>query len=116
MIFSSDCRSFIIDGKNFFDEPVKNDIRTYDNVQKIATGQGDDYTTGGLIDFVYFKNYKMIAIDLSKQQLPDADPKAIQQITFTGKLDLAVNTTMFFIIEETKETILDFSQGTVTVL
>ena len=58
----------------------------------------------------------MIAIDLSKQQALDADPRAIQQINFIENLDLAGNTTMFFIIEEAKETILDFSLGTVRVL
>ena len=58
----------------------------------------------------------MIAVDLSKQQALDADPKAIQQINFTANLDRARNTTMFFIIEEAKETVLDFSQGTVKVL
>ena len=58
----------------------------------------------------------MIAIDLSKQQALDADPRAIQQINFTANLDTAGNTTMFFIIEETKETVLDFSQGIVKVL
>ena len=84
---------------------------------KIATGQGDDYTTGCLLDYSYFKNHcKMIAIDLSKQQALDADPRAIQQINFTANLDRAGNTTMFFIIEEAKETVLDFSQGTVKVL
>ena len=56
----------------------------------------------------------MIAVYLSKQQALDADPKAIQQISFTANLDWEENTTMFFIIEEAKETILDFSQGTVT--
>ena len=72
------------------------------------------------LDFNYFnKYYKMIAIDLSKQQALDADPKAIQQINFTGNLNWAryVNeNTMILIIEEAKETILDFSQGTVKVL
>ena len=58
----------------------------------------------------------MIAIDLSKQQVLDADPRAIQQINFTANLDRAGNTTMFFIIEEAKETALDFSQGTLKVL
>ena len=58
----------------------------------------------------------MIAIDLSKQQALDADPKAIQEINFTANLDRDGNTTMFFIIEETKETVLDFPQGTVKVL
>ena len=58
----------------------------------------------------------MIAIDLSKQQALDADPRAIQQINFTANVDTAENTTMFFIIEEAKETVLDFSQGTIEVL
>ena len=70
----------MIDGKNFFDQPVKNKV-TCENIRKIATGQGDDYTTGCLSDYIYFKNYyKMIAVDLRKQQVLDADPKAIQQI------------------------------------
>ena len=58
----------------------------------------------------------MIAVDLSKQQALDADPRAIQQINFAGNLDQGRNTTMFFILEEAKETILDFSQETVRVL
>ena len=71
----------MIDGKKFFDQPIKNDKITYNNNRKIATGQGDDYTTGCLLDYASFKNYyKMIAIDLSKQQALDADPRAIQQI------------------------------------
>ena len=74
--------------------------------------QGDDYATGCLLDYNYFENYyKMIAIDLSKQQVLDGDPKAIQQINFTGNLDQ--QGTIFFIIKEVKETVLDFSQGTV---
>ena len=67
-----------------------------------------------MLDYLYFKeNYKMIAIDLSKQHVLDADPRAVQQINFTANLDRAGNTTMFFIIEEAKETVLDFSQETV---
>ena len=107
----------MIDGKNFFDQPVSNDKITYENIRKIATGQGDDYTTGCLLDYIYFKNYyKMIAVDLSKQQVLDADPKAIQQINFTAKLDRAGNTRIYFILEETKETVLDFSQGILKAL
>ena len=69
----------MIDGKNFFGQPVKNDKVTYDNIRKIVTGQGDDYMTGWLLEYTYFKKYcKMIAIYLSKQQALDADPKAIQ--------------------------------------
>ena len=107
----------MIDGKNLFDQPINSMTKTYENIRKTATGQGDDYTTGCLLDYSYFKDhYKMIAIDLSKQQALDADPRAIQQINFTANLDRAGNTTMFFIIEEAKETVLDFSQGTVKVL
>ena len=107
----------MIDGKNFFDQPINTELKTYQNIRRIATSQEDDYTTGCLLDYSYFKeNYKMIAIDLSKQQVLDADPRAIQQINFTANLDRAGNTTMFFIIEEAKETVLDFSQGTVKVL
>ena len=106
----------MIDGKNFFDQPVKNDKITYENIRKIATGQEDD-TTGCFLDYIYFnKYYKMIAVDLSKQQALDADPKAIQQINFTANLDRAGNTRFYFIFEEAKETVFDFSQGTVNVL
>ena len=66
------------DGKSFFDQPVKNDKVTYENIRKVATGLRDDYTTGCLLGYTYFKKYyKMIAVDLSKQQALDADPKAI---------------------------------------
>ena len=69
----------MIDGRNFFKQTINNDLRAYDNIQKIATGQGDDYTTGCLLDYPFFKEYyKLIAIDLSKQQNLGADPKAIQ--------------------------------------
>ena len=107
----------MIDGKNFFDQPVKNDKVTYENIRKIATGQGDDYTTGCLLDYSYFKeNYQVIAIDLSKQQVLDADLRAIQQINFTANSDRAGNTRIYFILEEAKETVFEFSQGTVKVL
>ena len=98
-------------------QPINSISKTYGNIRKIATGKGDDYTTGCLLDYPYFKeNYKMIAIDLSRQNELDADPRAIQQINFTANLDRAGNTTIFFIIEEAKETIFEFSQGTVKVL
>ena len=101
----------MIDGKNVFDQPINSMTKTYENIRKIATGQGDDYTTGCLLDYSYFKDhYKMIAIDLSKQQALDADPRAIQQINFTANLDRDEDAVMFFIIEEAKETVLDFSK------
>ena len=109
--------NIMINGENFFDQPIKNRGVTYDNIRKVATGQGHDYTTGCLLDYSYFANtYKMIALDLSKQQALDVDPRAIQQINFTANLDRAGNTRVYFILEEAKETILDFSQGTVKVL
>ena len=107
--------NFMIDGRKCFDQPIRNDIRTYENIRKIATGQGDDYTTGCLLEYNYFKkHYKMIAIDLSKQQALDTDP--IQQINFTWNVSGINNRLAFFIIKEAKETILDFSQETVKVL
>ena len=107
----------MVDGKNFFDQPVENDKATYDNIRKIATGQGDYYTIGCLLDYIYFKkHYKMIAVDLSKQQALDADPKAIQQINFTANLDKDGNTRFYFILEKAKETVFEFSQGSVKVL
>ena len=95
----------MIDGKNFLDQPVKIGLVTYENIWKITTGQGDDYTTNCLLDYNDFEYYyNMIAIDLSKQQARDADPKTIQQINFTANLD------------RIKEIDLDFLQGTVRVL
>ena len=104
----------MVDGKNFFDQSINNDFKTYENIRKIATGKGDDYTNGCLLNYPYFKeNFKIIAIDLSKQQSLDADLRAIEQINFTTNLNRAGNTTMLFIIEEAKETVVAFSQETV---
>ena len=104
----------MIDGQNCFNQPIRNNLITYDSIRKIETGQGDDYTTGCLLDCNYFKNYyKIIAIDLSKQQALDADQKTIQQINFTGNIE--EQSTISFIIEEAKQTVLDFSPGTVKV-
>ena len=107
----------MINGENLFDQPVKDNKVTYENIRKIATGKGDDYTTGCLLNYPYFKDsYKMIAVDLSKQQALDADPRANQQINFTVNLDRAGNTRIYFILEEAIDTKLDFSQETVKVL
>ena len=101
----------VINGENVFYQPIKNNKVTFENIRKIATDQGDDYTTGCLLDYPYFKDsYKMIAVDLSKQQVSDADPRAIQQINFTTNLDRTGNTRICFILEEAKETKLYFSQ------
>ena len=97
----------MIDGINFFDQPIKNDKIPYENIRKIVTD--------GLLDYAYFKDYyKMIATDLSKQQASDADSRAIQQINFTANL-IGI-TRIYFILEGAKETVLEFSQETVKVL
>ena len=107
----------MINGEKFFDQPIKNNKMTYENIRRIATGQGDDSTTVCLLDYPHFKDsYKMIAVDLSKQQALDADSRANQKINFTANLDRAGNTRIYFIHEEAKETILELSQGTVKVL
>ena len=68
----------MINGRNVFDQSVKNNLVTYDKIQKVSTGEGDNYKTGSLLDYNYLNNYhKMIVIDLSKQQALDADPKAM---------------------------------------
>ena len=104
----------MIDGQNLFDQPVRHKLITYDNIRNIETRQGDHYTTGCLLNYNYFKNYyKIIAIDLSIQQALDANPKAVQQINFTGNLSQQAG--ILFIIEEAQETVLNFSKETVKV-
>ena len=93
----------MIDGKNVFDQPVKNNKVTCENIRKFATGQGDDYTAGCLLDYIYFKSYyKMIAVDLSKQQALDADPEAIQQINFTPSLEGEIQKPILFFKKQKK--------------
>ena len=89
-------------------------------LEKYQPGQGDDYTTGCLLDFAYFeKNYGLIAVDLSKQKSLDTDSRTTQQIIFTGKIKTTVANTRvitYYILEQSKETILEFSKGTTKVL
>ena len=107
----------MINGENFFDQPIKDNKVTYENIRKVATGKGDNYTTGCLLVYPYFRdNYKMIAVDLSRQQALDTDPRAIQQINFTTNLNRAGDTRVYFILEQSKETKLNFPQDTVKVL
>ena len=104
-----------IDGRNFYDQAINDLIKQYDEMRKISTGQGDDYTTGSLLDFAQFeKNCRLIAADLSKQKALDADPKAIQQIIFTGKTDNTIR--VYYVLEQTMETILEFAKGITKVL
>ena len=107
----------MINEEYFLDQPIKDNKATYENIRKIATDKGDDYTTGVLLDYPYFRDsYKMIAVDLSRQKALDPDSRTIQQINFTANLDRANKTRIYFILEESKETKLNFAQGTVKIL
>ena len=104
----------IIDGRNFYDNPIESDIEKYRESKKVMIGKGEDYTTGSLLDFNYFdKHYKLLAVDLSKQKELDADPRAIQQIEF--KYMLGTDSTIYWVLEKSKDTILEFYKGTVKV-
>ena len=105
----------LIDDRNFYDQPINDQFKKYDEIRKIATGQGDDYTTGCSLDYQYFKDhYQLIAGDLSKQKELDADPRSTQQIEFYGILN--TNSQVCTVLEKSKETILEFYKGTAKVL
>ena len=104
----------IIDGRNFYDNPIGSDIEKYRELKKVMIGKGEDYTTGSVLDYNYFKkHYKLVVVDLSKQKELDAEPRAIQQIEF--KYMLGTNSTNYWVLEKSKETILEFYKGTVKV-
>ena len=104
----------IIDGRNFYDNPIESDIEKYRELKKVMIGKGEDYTTGSLLDFNYFdKHYKLVAVDLSKQKELDADLRTIQQIEF--KYMLGTNSTIYWVLEKSKETILEFYKETAKV-
>ena len=104
----------IIDGRNFYDNPIESDIKKYRELAKVMIGKGEDNTTGSLLDLNYFnKYYKLVAVDLSKQKELDVDPRAIQKIEF--KYMLRTNSTVYWVLEKSKETILEFDKPTVKV-
>ena len=104
----------IIDGRNFYDNPIESDIEKYRELKKVMIGKGEDYTTGSLLEISYFdKHYKLVAVDLSKQKELDADPRAIQQIEF--KYMLGTDSIISWVLDKSKETILEFYKGTVKV-
>ena len=104
----------IIDGRNFYDNPIESDIEKYRELKKVMIGKGEDYTTGSLLDSNYFdKHYKLVPVDLSKQKELDADPRAIQQIEF--KYMIKMSSTIYWVLEKSKETTLEFYKGTVKV-
>ena len=105
----------LIDGRNFYDQPINDQIETYHEIGKIAIGKRDNYTTGCLLDYQYFKDhYQLIAVYLSKQKELDTDPRAIQQIEFYGKLE--TNSQVCTVLEKSKQTVLEFYKGTAKVL
>ena len=109
----------LIDGRNLYDQPFNDSIKKYDEVRKCSTGQGDNYTTSCFLDYACFKdNYKLIAVDLSKQKALDADPRAIQQIVFQRVAggDDNIKIRLYTILEQSKETVLEFYKGTGKVL
>ena len=105
----------LIDRRIFYDQPINGLVKQYDEIRKTATGQGDDYTTGCLLDYQYFKDhYNLIAVDLSKQKELDADSRAIQQIEFYGMLKTKLQ--VCIVLEKSKETMVEFYKGTAKVL
>ena len=104
----------MIDGRKIFDQPIQNDMKTYKNTWKIVNDQGDDYVTGCLLNYNYFKkHYKMIAIYLSKQQALNADPQAIQQVNFIGNVSDNNNILISSFLKKQKKQFLNFSQETI---
>ena len=111
----------LIDGRNFYDQNIFDDFKKYEELRKVMTGRGEDYTTGSLLDYDYWKNnYKLICCDLSKQKVLDSNPKANQQIEFVYKLDNTsgvpgTKAQILTVLEKEKETNLEFSKGTAKV-
>ena len=105
----------LIDGRKFYDQPISDEIRKYDELRKVTAGQGDDFTTGCLLDYKYFKNhYLIIACNLSLQKELDADPRSIQQIEVNFML--STNSQILTVLQKSKETALEFYKGTAKVL
>ena len=105
----------LIDGRNFYNQPINDLMKQYDEIRKTAIGQGDDYTTRFLLDYHYFKDhYRLIVVDLSKQKDLDADSRAFQQIEFYGLLK--TNSQVCSVIEKSEETMLEFYKGTAKAL
>ena len=104
----------LIDGRNFHDQPINDQIKKYDEIRKIAIGKGDDYTTSCLLDYQYFKDhYQLIAVDLSKQKELDPDPKADQKIEFYGNLR---SNSSLYSFRKIKRNCIKFDKGTDKVL
>ena len=112
--------NILIDGRNFYDQNISNDFKKYEELRKVMTESGEDYTTGSLLNYDYWKNYyKLICCDLSKQKVLDSNPKANQQTEFVYKIrdndENQVQAQILTVLEKEKETNLDFSKRTVKV-
>ena len=106
--------SVLIDWRNFFDQPTRNNLKKYENIRKIASAQGVHNWLFIRLS-LFQENYKLIAINLNKQRALDGYPKSILN-NFTGNLNQTGNATIFFILEKVKETFLDSSEGAVRTL
>ena len=112
VIFKLTKYNVLINGLNFYDQTVSEEVIKYNELRTLCTAKGDDYTTGSLLDYKYFKNYyNTVACDLSKQKELDADPRAIQKIEFNCMLD--TNSQVLTVLEKSKETVLEFYKGNV---
>ena len=111
--------NILIDGRNFYDQNVNSSIVRYNELLKMTTGRSEDYSTGCLLDYDYYiKDFNIVGIDLSHQAVLDSDPKINQQIEFVYKLlsgSAAINYDLLTVLEEEKQTVLKFSEGTVKV-
>ena len=113
--------NILTDGRYFCDQNISDDFKNYEELRKVMTGRGEDYT-GSLLDYDYWKNnFKLICCDLCRQNVLDSNPKANQQIEFVNKLDNTRNVggghreQILTVLEKEKETNLEFSKGTVRV-
>ena len=105
----------LVGDKTFYSQLANDQIKKYDEIRKIATGQRDDYTTGFLLDYQYFRDHdQLTVVDLSKQKELDADPRAIHQIEFYGML--RTSSKVCTILEKPKETVLEIYKGTEKLL
>ena len=109
----------LIDGRSFHDQLINGLIEQYDEIRRVSSGQGDDYTTGCLLDYTYFKdNYRLTAVDLGKQRALDSDPRATQQLVFQGVAGGDDNTKirLYITLEKSKETVLEFHKVIAKIL
>ena len=109
----------MIEWRNFYDQPIDDFLKQYDEGKKVSTGQDGDYTTGCLLDYAYFKNiYRQIGAGLNKQKAWSSDPRAIQQAVFQGVVggDNNRKIRLYTILEKSKQIVLEFYKRTAKIL